>query len=293
MSLVQRLDINKFFKKKEKPAINNSENTELRENNDNSIVVDTVSKSNINLELKEDAKKEENMEEVVVDVAEKDKSLLLTDIASKNLVSNPPSTNVEETKETMSQELPKTSNSQGTIKKDSPPKVRGRSKDRKHTGNQEKKQPDASKPKVHKEKAPKTRDTEECVTLKKDSATVCVQCTRQKLPTKEPRQPEASRCVSREMEPHTVCTNLIIPVCTNEKERVEDSRCNCRCLPSSPRCNRVGNYPRSCLKKERQFYRMDSQEIPGSCRDNRSWEECGCRRIVFCESCCRPRNECR
>ncbi|XP_031836003.2 uncharacterized protein LOC116428470 [Nomia melanderi] len=293
MSLVQRLDINKFFKKREKPGINNSKNTEPGKNNENSIVVDTLSKSNMNIEIKDDAKKEENMEEVVADVAEVRKDKSLTNIAIKNLASNPPSTNVEEPKKTISQELPKMLSSQGIIKKDSPP-VRGlKPKEQKDIGNQEKKKPDVSKPKVQKEKAAKTRDTEECITLKKDSATVCTQCTRQKLPTKEPRQREASRCVSREIEPQTVCTNLIFPVRTNEeKERAGDSRCNCRCLPPSPRCSRVSNYPKSCLKKERQFYRMDSQEIPASCQDNRSWEECGCRRIVFCENCCRPRNEC-
>ncbi|KAK1122386.1 hypothetical protein K0M31_009608 [Melipona bicolor] len=93
-----------------------------------------------------------------------------------------------------------------------------------------------------------------------------------------------------ELESQTICTNHLGDYAMTGK-----STCNCCYLPIHRSNNEPVNYPKSCLKRERQCCHTISQEsnrtIPY--HDKRNWEECGCRRTIPCKNCHRPRNECR
>ncbi|CAL7950630.1 unnamed protein product [Xylocopa violacea] len=104
------------------------------------------------------------------------------------------------------------------------------------------------------------------------------------------RQPDRSQS-------RTICVNSKYAMRNedvSERFTGEGNACNCRCVPM-PRYNvEPVNYPKSCLKQDRQCYHIDSRETTCSipCYDTRNWEECGCRKLIACNGCCRPRNEC-
>ena len=94
-----------------------------------------------------------------------------------------------------------------------------------------------------------------------------------------------------ELESQTICTNYLDDYATTEK-----STCNCYYLPIHRSNNESINYPKSCMKRERQCCHTISQESNNSTipyHDKRSWEECNCRRTIPCRNCHRPRTECR
>lgn len=127
-----------------------------------------------------------------------------------------------------------------------------------------------------------------------DAPTVCTQCVRRKSLNQESKQCSQIRAA----EPHTTCVNPSFIRCTDINENCtvgNESRCNCCYLPMSQSTNECVNHPKSCLKKERQFRCPNSQETSASipCYDKRNWAECGCRRVLCCEGCRRPRTECR
>ncbi|XP_076648300.1 uncharacterized protein LOC143356465 [Halictus rubicundus] len=292
MSLTERLDINKFFKKKDKSADKKKPPSKMK--GKRSAETDSEIKSNTDEGTEK--KKDEEKKEAFEVPEEPDKQLPLSaDVASKNPVPKP--ANIEETNETVPEDLPESLAPQDTVKINTRD-IQEESKDQKEPGDQEEKRPDAKNVEESRkiEEIREEKNTKVCPGLKKVSVTVCTRRPQEKPSTKELRQP-ACRSVSQEPEVRTVCTNQQFPARTNadrSNERIEDSRCNCCCVPAPQSCSRLSNYPKSCLKKERPFYRMESQENNCSVlyRDNRSWEECGCRRIILCEWCCSPRNEC-
>ncbi|XP_076167726.1 uncharacterized protein LOC143146888 isoform X2 [Ptiloglossa arizonensis] len=127
----------------------------------------------------------------------------------------------------------------------------------------------------------------------KDTVTVCMQCVQRKLSSKWSRQPPALQ--SRESETRTICISSKFP---NESfnfdnERLEESRYNCCCSMTSQYSDRHTDYPKSCLKKERQFYRIGVRDTNSTLyHENRNWEECNCRRVLPCDNCRGSRNEC-
>ncbi|XP_076377237.1 uncharacterized protein LOC117222531 [Megalopta genalis] len=347
MTLAERLDINKFFKKKE-PT--DQKKTASKKKNKQSTETDPDSKSNTD-EAKEEKQDEDQKDQPKVPEEQETNLSSSPIIASKISVPTPQSSNLEETN-ALSKDLSRTMDAQDAAEKISPQDIREESKDRKDSEVREEMRPELSKPRILGEMRPElskprilgemrpelskprileemrpelskprileemrpelskprileemrpelskpriledareARNTEVCPGLKQPSVTVCA---------RHPQRQPASRCTSQEIVIHTVCTNQPLSVCSNvgrSDERIEDSRCTCCCVPAPQSCNRLNSYPKSCLKKERQFCRMESQENNCSVlyRDNRSWEECGCRRIVLCEGCCRPRSEC-
>nr|XP_033330166.1 uncharacterized protein LOC117222531 [Megalopta genalis] len=308
MTLAERLDINKFFKKRE-PT--DQKKTASKKKNKQSTETDPDSKFNTD-EAKEEKQDEDQKDQPKVPEEQETNLSSSPIIASKISVPTPQSSNLEETN-ALSEDLSRTMDAQDAAEKISPQDIREESKDRKDSEVREEMRPELSKPRILGEMRPElskprileemrpelskpriledareARNTEVCPGLKQPSVTVCA---------RHPQRQPASRCTSQEIVIHTVCTNQPLSVCSNvgrSDERIEDSRCTCCCVPAPQSCNRLNSYPKSCLKKERQFCRMESQENNCSVlyRDNRSWEECGCRRIVLCEGCCRPRSEC-
>ncbi|XP_078033040.1 uncharacterized protein LOC144467917 [Augochlora pura] len=281
-TFAQRLDINKFFKKKE-PA--NQKKAASKKKSKQSTETDPGTKTNSE-EAKEEKQDEDQKDQPKV--PEEQETILPSspDTARKISVPEPPSPILEEAN-ALSEDLPKTTDAENVTAKVRPKDILEESKERKGSEVREEIRPELSKPRIL-EETHEAGDTEVCPALKQPSTTVCARHSQ--------RQP-ASRCTSQEIVIHTVCTNQPVSVCSNvgrSDERIEDSRCTCCCMPAPQSCNRLNSYPKSCLKKERQFCRMESQENNCSVlyRDNRSWEECGCRRIVLCEGCCRPRSEC-
>ncbi|XP_026667020.1 uncharacterized protein LOC108622086 isoform X2 [Ceratina calcarata] len=98
-------------------------------------------------------------------------------------------------------------------------------------------------------------------------------------------------------KPYTICTNskYVKQPTINESTTVQENTCNCCCPPTTLRnVTEPISHPKSCLKKERQCCHSESQETTSSTpyHDKKNWEGCGCRRIISCNGCCRPRNEC-
>ncbi|XP_015428508.1 PREDICTED: FK506-binding protein 5-like [Dufourea novaeangliae] len=290
ISFAQKLDINKFFKRKDKTSVSDTNQIVPKKKGKKTSVTDAAANLDTESESKDDTKKgeEEKKEELPVEdaEAEQDNSKLLTDTtSSKPDLTLTPDTTVEGTDPTNSQELPKTSTTEVITKKSSPPEVQEESNDQKSTGDQEQKHIEFEKPKITDKEPPKVTETEVGTNVQKVSTCMCIRCARKK-------KSAISQNVSRESEPsYTVCTSENF----GPEERIEGCKCNCCTLQTPQSCNRLTSYPKSCLKKERQFCRMETQENNCSVfqHDNRSWEECGCRRMIPCENCCRPRNECR
>ncbi|XP_017766517.1 PREDICTED: uncharacterized protein LOC108555401 [Eufriesea mexicana] len=99
---------------------------------------------------------------------------------------------------------------------------------------------------------------------------------------------------------HTVCSNSNYAKCASANDCISMEKntcnyCNCCYLPILQCDNEHINYPKSCLKMERQCCHTVSQENnrPILYHDKRNWEECGCRRIISCNTCCKARNDCR
>nr|XP_012140436.1 PREDICTED: neurofilament heavy polypeptide-like [Megachile rotundata] len=140
------------------------------------------------------------------------------------------------------------------------------------------------------EERPKRIDTH-------SEATVCAQCIRRKSQKESKHFVAPPRMQTLPSEPHTTCINTKFTRCdvnnNYPNESFNESRCNCCYLPISQCTNEFVSHPKSCLKKERQFRCVNSQENSSVlCCDKRNWEECGCRRVVLCEGCRRPRTEC-
>ncbi|XP_034178108.2 uncharacterized protein LOC117603253 [Osmia lignaria lignaria] len=262
----------KFFHKMMKGKKNKHETNISQKISEN----DADSKPVESIKIEEEKK---NMKEETSDIKEKEEKAKL----STTMVNNKPSppsikdTKVEEMKQINPEKSEKVSESrEPRPAKD--PEIRQKPDDR------ETKKPETRKS-VMEDKCIK-------IDLPSEAPNVCAQCVRRKSLNQESKQ-----CLQIHVsEPHTTCVNPNFIRCTDINENCtvgNESRCTCY-LPMSQSTNECINHPKSCLKKERQFRCPNSQETSASipCYDKRNWAECGCRRVLCCEDCRRPRAEC-
>lgn len=227
------------------------------------------------------------------------KSNLLASIINKKLTPPSPQTvNAELTKRRTSQGLQKQSGIEGTTKEPQEPVRKSEIPSQDHV----KKKTESSEIIAQAETVSKREVAPKAYSnLEKEGTTLCTECSRRRSSSKVLKPATELRYVRpHETESHRVCANSKFTKCSSvnngfaDNEQLRDERCSCCYLPISQCNNETMNYPKSCLKKGNQFCRIDSQEsnlLPY--HDNRSWEECGCRRAIACNNCCRPRNECR
>ena len=291
-------------KNKTETNANSTENTFGSKENKKPIVNDATPKSRDSINKEKLKVKRAKREEAPLDVAKEtqNNSKPLTSIS--NRISDVPSTQngVDLTKEAKPEEQPRKSESEQITEAPEIQEATKESEVRRKSIDRGQKAPESAKA-TTRDEAPSRKVDATHSELESEAPTVCVQCVRRKSSIKVPKQAAPSRCMHHhEAGSHTVCTNTKFSNFTGtnggvtiDNERPEEIRCKCCYLPISQCSNSMTNYPKSCLKKESKFCHMGSQEskLLSSYHDDRSWQECGCRRVIVCNNCCRPRNECR
>ncbi|XP_017788732.1 PREDICTED: uncharacterized protein LOC108571244 [Habropoda laboriosa] len=252
--------------KKDKPEQNTTTNSPTIKEHKNSDKSDNV----IDASVKKEDTQETTSE---IDKETKNKSKQTPVVANENSPALPTQDDTQLTKRGNSENSQKLSEPKRIIKNPKVDEPAKRTQFEKKLNIQEEKKADPEEPTIQDERKPTRK--------------LSFNEMKESSPSQHPQH--------HKIDPRTICTNSKYPKSSTMNESFT-SICNCCCSSISEYTNEPINYPKSCLKKDRTLYQhVDSQRSNFSLpyRDKRSWEDCGCRRIIPCNVCCRPRNDAR
>ncbi|KOC66511.1 hypothetical protein WH47_08904 [Habropoda laboriosa] len=250
--------------KKDKPEQNTTTNSPTIKEHKNSDKSDNV----IDASVKKEDTQETTSE---IDKETKNKSKQTPVVANENSPALPTQDDTQLTKRGNSENSQKLSEPKRIIKNPKVDEPAKRTQFEKKLNIQEEKKADPEEPTIQDERKPTRK--------------LSFNEMKESSPSQHPQH--------HKIDPRTICTNSKYPKSSTMNESFT-SICNCCCSSISEYTNEPINYPKSCLKKDRTLYQhVDSQRSNFSLpyRDKRSWEDCGCRRIIPCNVCCRPRND--